>query len=429
MAAVEFELFNTLNASPKSRFTLEQVLRPIEPETFFNEYWEKKPLLLQRNLAGYYDDLFSLRDLDYIISSTDLRFPGVRMVKDGVGLPLANFAEDVAWGNDTYHGTVIPEKLYREYRQGASMVFQALHRGWKPLALFVRDLEKRFGHHVQTNLYLTPKAAQGFKPHYDTHDVFILQIAGQKYWKIYEPPLKLPHRTQPSDNARLLQKPGELVMEVELQAGDVLYLPRGYVHEALTSDSESLHITVGFTTFTYIEILSEIMNAALKSLKQEEAFRYSLPIGFTGDEEIAVEVKNRFVELVTSYVEKSDLKEVASQLAHRFINNRVALLEGQLLQLARLDDLNLNQPICQRPANIYRFFKEEATTTSEEQVVLEFHGKTVRFPAYVEQSLRYIFEKNEQPFIIGEIEGVLDAEGKIVLVRRLVVEGFLRLAD
>lgn len=404
------------------RFGLDQVLAPVEAATFFEEYWETKPLLLSRHSPGYYDGLFSLRDLDYIIASTDLRFPAVRMVKGGQAIPLARFAEDVVWGNDVYRGTIIPEKFYREYRAGASAVFQALHRAWQPLNLFCRDLEKYFHHHVQTNVYLTPKSAQGFKPHYDTHDVFILQIAGRKHWRVYEPPLTLPHRSQPPDNAKLRQEPGQLVLEIDLSPGDLLYLPRGFVHEALTADTESLHITVGITAFTYIEVINEVMNGAIQRLKQEEIFRQSLPVGFTGEEEITAELKERLLDVVTESLRQADLGKAAYKLQQRFINNRGALLEGHLLELSRLDNLTLDQLVQQRPGNVYRL------TDDNDQLKLNFHNKTVTFPGYTGESLRYIFAREETPFRIGEIGGCLDDDGKIVLVRRLVLEGFLKLA-
>jgi ribosomal protein L16 Arg81 hydroxylase len=423
MSIADFMPGNSLIKAQASRFDLERVLHPVKTANFLEDYWEKQPLLLAREDAGYYDSLFSLRDLDYIISSTDLRFPAVRMVKEGQSIPLARFAEDVAWGNDVYQGTIIPEKFYLEYREGASAVFQALHRAWQPLALFCRHLEKFFHHHVQTNVYLTPKAAQGFKPHYDTHDVFILQIAGQKHWRVYEPPLTLPHRSQPPDNARLRNDPGNLVMEFELKAGDLLYLPRGFVHEALTSKSESLHITVGITAFTYIELINEVMNGAIQSLKQEAAFRRSLPVGFTGEEEVSGELKERLIELVTDHLRQSDLGRVAYQLQQRFINNRGALLEGYLLDLPRLDDLRRDQCVRQRPGNVY-CLKQEA-----DQILLEFHGKAVTFPDYVEPSLRFILAQEESTFRIEEIQGSLDDRGKIVLARRLVLEGFLKLVD
>ncbi len=419
--AVDFELFKV---AVSLKLGLDWLLKPIDLADFFARYWEKEPLLLQRENSEYYNELFSLKDIDYVISCTDLRFPAARMVKEGANLPVSAYAEDVVWGSDTYYGTIIPEKLYKQYQEGASVVFQALHRSWKPLNLFCRELEKYFRHHVQTNLYLTPKAAQGFKPHYDTHDVFILQIAGRKHWKIYEPPLNLPHRSQPSNNAQLLKEPGKLIMEFDLKAGDLLYLPRGYVHEALTSESESLHITLGITAFTYIEVLNEIINEALQSLKQEELFRRSLPVGFIGSENLDVSIKARFLEIVTQQIENSNLEAVAAKLARRFVNNQTAMLEGHLLELARLEDLQPGQTVCQRPGNIYRFFEDKESNL----VKLEFNQKTISFPDYVKPSLEFILSQDEQSFQIAEIGG-LDTPGKVTLVKRLIIEGFLRLAD
>lgn len=423
MVVTDFSLFSLGQNTSKTEFDLGRILQPLSSETFFAEYWEKKPYLLKRAEPAYYNQLFSLRDIDYIISSTDLRYPTVRLVKDGVGLPLSSFAEDVAWGNDVYKGTIIPEKLYEHYRQGASVVFQALHRFWRPLALFCRRLEKQLNHHVQTNLYLTPPNSQGFKPHYDTHDVFILQIAGSKFWRIYRPPLELPHRSQPSDNAALLQNPGELVQEFNLEAGDLFYMPRGYVHEALTSQTESLHITLGVTAFTYLEVLSEIINEASQQLKTEPLFRRSLPIDFGANpqQEFDPAIKTRFLELVTACLQDSNLSEAAAKLHKKFVNNQTAFLDEQLLQLSQLDNLNLESVVCQRPANIYRFYRQT------EQIVLEFNGKSLNFPDYADSALDFILTQEEEPFRVGEIGPTLDDSGKLVLVRRLVNEGFLRL--
>jgi ribosomal protein L16 Arg81 hydroxylase len=417
----EFELHKSLNLRTGAAFKLDWLLSPVDQKGFFADYWEKQPLLVQRHNPVYYENLLSLRDIDYIISSTDLRYPAVRMVKDGVAVGLAEFAEDVPWGNDTYYGTIIPDKLYEQYRNGASVVFQALHRAWKPLALLCRTLEAELHHHVQTNIYLTPKAAQGFKPHYDTHDVFILQIAGSKCWRIYEPPLQLPHRSQPSNNARLREQPGALIMEFDLQPGDLFYMPRGYVHEALTDHSESVHITVGVTAFTYIEVLSEIMNDALQSLKQESLFRRALPVGFSEQSQLEPELKAKFIELVTQYLEQSNLNEVTGRLARKFINNRSALLDGQLLQLGQIDNLSLESTVCQRSGHVYHFSSDAG------KVSLEFEGKTVSFPDYAAPSLQFILEQGENSFQIARITGNLDDAGKIVLVRRLIIEGFLKL--
>ena len=82
------------------------------------------------------------------------------------------------------------------------MVFQGLHRTWPPLIEFTGQLVADLGHPVQVNAYLTPPAAQGFAAHYDTHDVFVVQVAGRKHWTIHEPVVRLPRPDEPWDGRR-----------------------------------------------------------------------------------------------------------------------------------------------------------------------------------------------------------------------------------
>ena len=67
---------------------------------------------------------------------------------------------------------------------------------WHPLAVFCRALEEALGHGVQANAYYTPRGSQGFAVHHDTHDVLILQVAGEKRWLLYDPLLELPLKHQ-----------------------------------------------------------------------------------------------------------------------------------------------------------------------------------------------------------------------------------------
>ena len=113
------------------------------------------------------------------------------------------------------------------------MVLPALQRTWAPLRQLCAALEDEFSHPVHANAYLTPGDSPGFTPHYDTHEVFVLQIAGTKRWRVFQPPQPLPHRSQPfTPIGYALPAP---LLELELKPGDLLYLPRGYVHAANTS--------------------------------------------------------------------------------------------------------------------------------------------------------------------------------------------------
>ena len=73
------------------------------------------------------------------------------------------------------------------FLDGHTVVLQGLHRLWPPLIEFAGALTTDIGHPVQVNAYITPASSQGFSAHYDVHDVFVLQVAGEKRWRISEP--------------------------------------------------------------------------------------------------------------------------------------------------------------------------------------------------------------------------------------------------
>lgn len=108
----------------------------------------------------------------------------------------------------------------------------------------------------------------------------MLQIAGSKRWRIHKPPLPLPRRSQPFDPRGYV--PSAPLSELDLVPGDLLYLPRGFVHTTETADSFSVHVTLGTTVYTWIELLTEWAQLS----KQSPSFRRALPPGFAGREDV-----------------------------------------------------------------------------------------------------------------------------------------------
>ena len=394
-----------------SGFDLARVLHPVELNHFFSDYWEQRPLIIARGQPDYYADLCSLRDVDYIISSGDVRHPAIRLVKNGSEIPLRNYATNVPWGNDVFTGVADGTKVLGEFRRGATIVLQAAHRTWKPLALFCRNLEAYFTYPLQTNVYLTPPSAQGFAPHYDTHDVLVLQIAGSKHWRIYGSPLPLPDRSLPSGSVKV--NIGEPVHELDLSPGDLIYLPRGYIHEALTSESESLHITVGIPPVTWIDVFTE----ALALCHQDVRFRQAIPVGFAARAAMGDTAQDQFDTLFSVFKERTNLDAVMARLAERFITSRPAMLEGQLLELVAADRLEVDTIVQKRPGIIYRL------AADDHSVSLLFPGQKITFPKYGEPLLQFISETSS--FKISSLPGDIEIAEKMGFVRRLIREGFL----
>ena len=90
-----------------------------------------------------------------------------------------------------------------------------------------------------------------------------MQISGKKCWKLFDSPFPLPLSNQPiskEDSSRYLTEIPKA--EIELSPGDLLYIPRGYVHDAFTKDTSSIHITLGLFPNKRIDLLKIIIEKA-----------------------------------------------------------------------------------------------------------------------------------------------------------------------
>jgi Cupin superfamily protein len=336
-----------------------------------------------------------------LVTSTGLRYPAFRLVKAGEDLDVREYTADLSWRPVPLAATIDVARVAEEFERGATIVIQALHLHHAPLARFARELEQELGEAVQVNAYYTPRAAQGLPVHHDTHDVFCLQVAGQKRWLVYEPALELPLKDQRYGHE--LGEPGEPVLDVTLGPGDTLYLPRGWLHEALTSDSDSLHLTVGVTAYTWLDALK----AALEDCRDDIAFRRSVSEG-----------EDMIDDLLELLEERLHPDEVARRKRDRFVRSRRSILDDQIEQVAWLDRLTVDTLVERRDTVI-------AELTG---LTLIFEGKEIVVPEHARDELEHLFEASD-PVAPRELPGALDDEGRLVLVRRLVREGFLRVAD
>ncbi|MFN3648497.1 MAG: cupin domain-containing protein [Armatimonadota bacterium] len=393
-------------------FTLERLLAPVTPAVFLAEYWEQRPLVLPRADRGYYRELLSAADVDRLVTTSDLTYPEFRLVRDGAPLPLSEYTKTAHASGGVTRRVADPDRIVEQYGQGATVILQGLHRSWTPLAALCRSLETVLSHPAQTNIYVTPPGSQGFAPHYDTHDVFILQIDGSKHWRLYDSPVPLPDRSQPYKEEGSPE--GRLLHELDLGPGDLLYLPRGFIHEALTSQERSIHVTLGITGFTWLDLLA----GAAAACRDDVRFRRTLPPGFAQSEELRAEMAAELVVLAEALRNPETARRAVEAVTDRFIHTRRPVGGDRLFVAESLAELDLRTRVCRRPEVLFRLCWEG------ERVRLAFHGKQVELPAYAAASLAFC--TRAEPFTAAELPPELDEPGRLVLLRRLLREGFLR---
>lgn len=380
---------------------LSRCVSPVEVGEFLAGYWEQRPLVVRREEPDRFHDLLSLADVERLICSGALRFPAFRLVRAGSGIDPSTYTTDLSWRPEPFTGTIDVDRVLAQFEAGATIVLQALHHGRPPIASFCRELEAALGHPAQANAYFTPRSAQGLAVHHDTHEVFVLQVAGRKRWRVYEPALELPLPSQ--RYSKELGEPGEPVQDVVLSAGDTMYLPRGWLHDALTTDSESLHLTIGVKVYTWLEAV----RAALDECAGEIEFRRAVPASGELDP-----------NLLGSLGERLSPEAVVRRMRRRFVEGRRPIRDGQLSQLRALEQLTVETPLERRPTVIHELDFPE----------LRFEDKTIAFPTHVEPELGFLVSA-EGPFTLTGLPGNLDDESRLVLGRRLVREGFLQIVS
>ncbi|MBK8435001.1 MAG: cupin-like domain-containing protein [Austwickia sp.] len=288
---------------------------------FTDRVWGREPLLRQgaSGTVGW-PELLTVDDVDELLSIRGLRTPFLRMARSGRTLPERSFTGPGGVGAGIAD-QVSDTEVSRQFAEGATIVLQALHRNWPPLIEFTHTLGAELGHPVQVNAYVTPPQSQGFAAHYDVHDVFILQLAGTKEWRVHAPVHPWPMRDEPWDlftdavQARADQEP---VLEAVLHPGDCLYLPRGYLHSAVAQGEVSAHLTLGVHTWTTVDLVRALLDEALSEVTAREQARAPLALGVAVDDPYALAEQLQVARrLLIDTLDQVGDEAVAERLAQR----------------------------------------------------------------------------------------------------------------
>lgn len=244
----------------RARRVFRSLVAPVSARSFYDKYFERRALWITGRPPTYLDGWITSDDvwrvLDGMQHGVDVdvtRYDGTR--KDlGKGECSASFAR-------------------RAFEKGASVRLRTPQERLPAVHALCEALEDEFGASVSANAYLTPAKTQGFAPHWDDVDVFVLQVEGTKRWKVYQGD-RLP-RVSSQD----LEKVDKPILDAVLRKGDLLYLPRGFAHEAKSLGEDSLHLTVStHRQNTWADLLEHLVTRAVNETAADDAsLREAIP--------------------------------------------------------------------------------------------------------------------------------------------------------
>lgn len=256
--------------------SLADLLAPVSVDEFYTEYWSRKPLHI-RGAADKLAAIMSWASLTSILNQSGIWSPAtLQLMMDTVVVPPADYCKP-GRNREGQQGLVSDLAKVRSWlRRGASLVLNNIDTLTPGLRQLAAALANETGGATQANLYCSWQAHPAFNTHFDTHDVFALHIEGRKGWRIYQRHFEAPinHPTFKNlDRAFHEQHKGPVSQVVDMRPGDVLYIPRGFYHDAIAIGSNSMHLSLAVVPVIGMDLITALFDSAV----MDAVFRQSIP--------------------------------------------------------------------------------------------------------------------------------------------------------
>jgi ribosomal protein L16 Arg81 hydroxylase len=243
---------------------LEDLVAPLSESEFLDSFLRKRRLVVKTKEPQRAASLLPWATINYLITTV--------MPSSDIIVKLKGKTCDELMYRRGPQGRLAPDALQQLAAQGVSIVLNQIHRYVPPIATLANSIERRVGHRVHVNCYITFGTSSAFVPHYDTHDVIAVQIQGAKRWRGYGAPVSYPLESFPPRAHRNKIVFGDPVWDELIAPGDMLYVPRGEAHDAVGEIKPSVHLTIGIDVPNGIDLLNWMAQRA----KNNVVFRMDL---------------------------------------------------------------------------------------------------------------------------------------------------------
>lgn len=379
--------------------TLAWLLAPVTVQTFLDELCGTAPHHIARDRGDYFDRLSGLATAEQLLESLRGEPSAVRLVRGAEHLEPQRCAD----------GTLDLARVRAGLADGYTIICNNIEKYLRPMSTLTHGVEVELNFPTHVNAYITPPASTGFLPHYDHHDVLVLQVQGAKTWYFYGDAPVAPHLMQQLHEVDPAGLPEPTSLHVS--AGDTLYVPRGQVHSAEASSEASVHLTVGIHVPTVLTLLTHTLH--MLSLR-DDVVHTRLPARHLDDPQVRAGLGTMIRDALTAVEAPGALAEGLGAMQDLLVRRARCPVVGQVSDTVGLHTDTLvrrQQPLYSR------------VTTTADGVGLQFAQLVVSARPDHEAAMRFLSDCRGD-FRVGDLPGLSDAQ-QIELARSLIMSGFL----
>jgi hypothetical protein len=340
-----------------------------------------------------------------------VRAPGFRLVRLGTTLTRGDYCRSAPIGNQQVDDVVEPNRVLEHYASGATVVLQALQFADPVQAQLSTNLALAFDHPVQVNAYLTPPAERGLDIHFDFHDVLVVQLAGEKHWHVWPP---LPRTRRPVKRGPAVAQPtpdelGAPLLDRVLERGDCLAIPRGFPHAAESTDSESVHLTIGVMALTWDRVLRDVIDDTASGSALADRLPFGGLHGADGPHPTDA------LAALSAHATADHLRHaIAAEVWRR--QPRTRLRSRRPVQIAA------DRPVSVTPGPLLWL---DSRPAPDGKHALHLGDRQLRFPAECTELVAALL-RSPTTFTGRSLTAALDEPSRITVLSRLATEGVLR---
>ncbi len=274
---------------------LDDLLAPVSAEEFLGKYLDKRPLHIPGDPKKF-EGVMDFKILERLLNMTAIwSSSSLELAIDRQRIPPQAYCTNAK--NRDGVEVLQPDagKVMDQLRLGASLVANDIDSLTPDVARIAEILEQGLNVKAQANLYYSWKQRQAFTSHFDTHDVFAVHLVGEKTWRVYKNRMPHPirHASFGLDESYQEANRGDILEEITLTPGDLLYLPRGQFHDALASSEGTIHIAFGATGVIGLDFIGAMTDMVVGS----ELYRTNFPRPDAGRDALKRHVKALAAEL------------------------------------------------------------------------------------------------------------------------------------